>query len=169
MFNDKYGLTKAVLVGRKTMTRRIESSFRYNIGEVIAITQDYESILNDIRIPVEIRDKVDKQSQVVGSEAGWNNKMFVKADCMPHQLKITNRRREKLRDISDEDCLKEGIYKGKCGSIDTHFMDAYYFKGNIQPYCTPRDAFSELIEEVCGKGTWESNPDVTVYEFELIK
>lgn len=99
--------------------------------------------------------------------AGWNNKMFVKSYACKHHIKITNVKVERLQDISDEDCLKEGIYKGQCGSAYTHFMDAYYYKGDIQPYCTPRSAFAALIDKVSGKGTWESNPYVWVYEFEL--
>ena len=61
MFNDKYGLTDAVLEGRKTMTRRIVpqsvvdnymydtdptiiDAARFEIGEVVAIAQSYKSI-----------------------------------------------------------------------------------------------------------------------------
>ena len=34
---------------------------------------------------------------------------------------------------------------------------------------TPREAFAALIDKVSGKGTWESNPYVWAYEFELMK
>lgn len=40
-------------------------------------------------------------------------------------------------------------------------------KKHIGLYNTPRDAFSALIDKVSGKGTWESNPYVWVYEFKL--
>lgn len=36
-------------------------------------------------------------------------------------------------------------------------------------YPTPRKAFAALIDKVSGKGTWDKNPLVFVYEFELIK
>lgn len=196
MFNDKYSLTQAVLDGRKTQTRRVikyprefkgewvagfnihirqsdkkvvgwpcmydadEREFdegeilpRYKVGEIVAVAQSYA----DIGI-----------EPFAFCEAAWRNKMFVKAELMPYQIKITNVRIQRLQDISNEDCLKEGIYKGQCGSADTHFMDAYYYKGDIQPYCTPREAFAALIDKVSGKGTWESNPYVFVYEFELV-
>lgn len=196
MFNDKYSLTQAVLDGRKTQTRRVikyprefkgewvagfnihirqsdkkvvgwpcmydadEREFdegeilpRYKVGEIVAVAQSYA----DIGI-----------EPFAFCEAAWRNKMFVKAELMPYQIKITNVRIQRLQDISNEDCLKEGIYKGQCGSADTHFMDAYYYKGDIQPYCTPREAFAELIDKVSGKGTWESNPYVFAYEFELV-
>ena len=127
---------------------------RYKVGEIVAIAQRYADI-NIEPFPF--------------CEAGWRNKMRVKADLMPHQIKITNVRIQHLQDISEDDCLAEGVYKGQCGSIDTHLMDAYYYRGNIQPYCTPREAYAALIDKVSGKGTWEHNPWVFVYEFELVK
>ena len=67
MFNDKYGLTQAVLEGRKTQTRRtflkpgeenllhgIKSEYlisvksRYKVGETIAIAQSYKDIHSEI-------------------------------------------------------------------------------------------------------------------------
>lgn len=144
---------------------------KYKVGEVVAVAQRYKDV-------VEKRDEAqetlllykigEKYLTMEEMGAGWSNTMFTKADLMPHHIRITNIKIERLQNISDEDCLKEGIYKGRCGSVDTHFMDAYYYKGDIQPYCTPRNAFAELINKVSGKGTWESNPYVFVYEFKLV-
>ena len=206
MFNDKYGLTQAVLEGRKTQTRRrltltlhkkadrgdalieVFSSkvffedgkwkFIYDdhvfllpknnypkyVGEVVAMAQSYEQIYNEKGL-----ETMDMLVQQLKNSKGWNNKMFVRADLMPYQIRITNVRIERLQDISDEDCLKEGIIKGRCGSENTHFMDVYYVPNDIQLYCTPREAFASLIDKVSGKGTWESNPYVWVYDFELVK
>lgn len=33
----------------------------------------------------------------------------------------------------------------------------------------PREAYAALIDRISGKGTWESNPYVFVYDFELVK
>lgn len=33
---------------------------------------------------------------------------------------------------------------------------------------SPKFAYAALIDKVSGKGTWESNPYVFVYDFELI-
>ena len=137
---------------------------RYKDGEIVAVAQSYSDCGN---FP---DGELDEDGYpIMPKKSGYFNKMFVRADLMPHQIQITKIRLERLQDISDEDCIAEGIYKGQCGSIDTHFMDAYYFKGNIQPYCTPRDAYKELIDRVSDKGTWENNPYVFVYEFKIIK
>lgn len=189
MFNDKCGLTQAVLEGRKTQTRRIiPSDFfslnwdiredtlvyenewgdfldvrntkysKYKVGEIVAVAQSYNSFYNDECNP-----------NLFPNGAGWTNKMYVKPKLMPHQIRITNVRAELLQDISDEDCLKEGVIKGQCGSADTHFMDAYYVPNDKQPYCRPQDAYEIIIDKISGKGTWDSNPYVFVYDFELIK
>lgn len=140
---------------------------KYKVGEVLSIAQSYESLGMNPEIALNDRDGIGFYSKTKFAP-GWKNKMFVRADLMPHHIRITNIKIERLQDISDKDCLKEGIYKGQCGSADTHFMDAYYYKGDIQPYCTPREAFAALIDKVSGKGTWESNPYVFAYDFELI-
>lgn len=192
MFNDKYGLTQAVLDGRKTMTRRIidqrtegwlrmQYSERYDdwhrrspymYTETLAIAQAYKDIYEKGGF-----DMHDTFTFVEESE-GWTNKMFVKAKLMPHHIKITNIRVERLQDISDEDCLREGIYIDKeCGqSIGYPLAVPFYctFRGAINRdgkqlyWSTPKDAFAALIDNVSGKGTWESNPMVWVYEFELV-
>ena len=196
MFNSKYGLDKAVLEGRKTMTRRIinpqpaydkmkgmywkggyyglgfdnpndayknfisgteynKSCNRYHIGDVIAIAQSYKDCGYDPNFMLD--------GKPISKHPGWNNKMFVKTELMKHFIKITEVKVERLQDISDEDCLKEGIFK--------HISHAkvYYMHEGIGNYFfeTPRHAFASLIDRVSGKGTWESNPWVWVYEFEL--
>ena len=190
MFNDKYGLTSSVLEGRKTMTRRIaytgevvmpnsgyltESKERgtcvlcdgnriiaksnYKVGEVVAVAQNYEDVGNVKYFPGEGKWHCEK-------EAGWKNKMFVKACLMPHQIRITNIRVERLQDISDEDCFREGV---DVAFQNGHAVSYYRFENSRTLYFTPREAFAALIDKVSGKGTWASKPWVFVYEFELVK
>lgn len=46
----------------------------------------------------------------------------------------------------------------------------HLYEGNKDNgFDTPREAFAALIDKVSGKGTWESNPYVWAYEFELMK
>lgn len=195
MFNDEFRLTQAVLNGRKTMTRRIikldklgEYNFdnalkqewgrksieayinnyaRYKVGEVIAIAQSYETVFHSGNCPNDFFvDSSTINKKYCG--AGFKNKMFVKADLMPHHIEITGIKVERLQEISDEDCLKEGI------------IHAYTDNDGIKRYHTPhtkrgylstdvaQQAFAALIDKVSGKGTWESNPFVFAYEFVLV-
>lgn len=193
MFNDRYGLTQAVIEGRKTMTRRIipkefftltwderedtlvyenasgdfidirRSRFaRYKVGEVVAVAQSYQDIFDYSNCinPYAWEDD-DKPS-------GWTNKMLTKAELMPHRIRITGVRAERLQDISVADCLKEGIRQAYAESI----LGMYGYidhKGTGLWFNTPRAAFASLIDKVSGKGTWDSNPWVFVYEFEVVK
>lgn len=92
----------------------------------------------------------------------------VDPDLMPHQIRITSIRAEQLQDISDEDCLREGIYidGGDDSYVPHYFYD--YPNNPLNGFDTPREAFAFLIDEISGRGTWQSNPYVWVYEFELL-
>lgn len=201
MFDDKYGLTKAVLEGKKTQTRRVISDkildkiklfqdeylnascdflegkdlieaymvnypekLAYNVGEIVAVAQKYNDCGGVLENGIPRWKYISK---IVGNTSGgWTNKMFVKPELMPHQIHITSVRVERLQDISDEDCLKEGIQY--IDDIDKFYFEridreeGFYFR-------YPREAYADLIDKVSGKGTWESNPYVFVYDFELIK
>ena len=204
MFNDRYGLTKAVLDGRKTMTRRVipdiwidfprsgrqkaviaglnsqvlmmdlshvlgenclysaERKYqpKYYKGDEVSVAQAYKDVYPNADF-----EMVDKEFMT--ESAGWNNKMFVKAEYMPHSIRITDIKLELLQDISYEDCLREGVER---------WLDDYIVCGlmersgrNNRVFGTPRAAFASLIDRISGKGTWERNPWVYAYEFELIK
>lgn len=161
MFNDRCWLTAAVLHGEKTQTRR--NSCRYNVGEVVAIAQNYKDA--GVRFVQEEDKEFGCYDFPAEQTKGWNNKMFVKADLMPHHIRITAVRQERLQDISDEDCLKEGIDKWLS-------VNKYVYKDikreRMIIFDTPREAYAVLIDRLKGKGTWASNPMVYVYDFELV-
>ena len=93
--------------------------------------------------------------------------MFVRADLMPHHIRITNIRVERLQDISEEDCLKEGIWRDdNVGLEGTTYW--YHCLANSS-FRTAKEAYAALIDKISGKDTWESNPWVFVYDFELVK
>lgn len=160
MFNEKYGLEGAVLNGTKTRTWRADKQPRYEVGEVVAIKQCYKEVCDYFR----------KQDNCIyldfialySGQVGWRNKMFVKNELMPHHIRITSVKKCRLQDLTDEDCLKEGVKKGSvygylCG------------KGkNQKKFLTPTEAFTYLIEKLNGKGYWKSNPEGYAYEFEIV-
>ena len=216
MFNDRYGLTKAVLEGKKTMTRRIIPDIeidwvrrgrvtlpvggfendvlfmnvrsilpdagisdysapakyqpRYERGEELAVAQCYKDI--DYRGIVAYEDASDIQPGMVRpipaqESAGWTNKMFVRADLMEEIIRITDIQLQRLNNITDEDCLKEGVEKW----IDCYIVSGIMENQGKNNVCfdTPREAFAALIDRISGKGTWQRNPWVYVYTFELLR
>lgn len=139
---------------------------KYKVGEVVAIAQCYKSLGMNPEIALHDKDGIGFYTKTKFAP-GWKNKMFVRADLMPHHIRITDIKIERLQNISDEDCFKEGIFKWDAGQKDIPFYSFHY--ADIPDYNDPRDAFAELIDKVSGKGTWESNPYVWAYEFELMK
>lgn len=110
---------------------------------------------------------------VIANDYGVNSEVVAKyslncADAMTHHIRIINVKIERLQDIDDEDCFKEGIYASNSHEIGYGIPWVYEYKKSKMAYYTPREAFADLIDKVSGKGTWESNPYVFVYEFKLI-
>ena len=193
MFNDRYGLTQAVLDGRKTMTRRIikgefekitafsttygwyydgetkdgetiEIQPQYWEGEKVAVAQPYKDT-DVLSFNAYLPDGLKRHKEMLSS-AGYRNKMFVRADLMPHRIRITNIKVERLQDISEEDCMKEGLLAGE---QEPRMYGFRLPEGTVLSFLTPREAFASLIDRISGKGTWERNPWVYAYEFKLIK
>ena len=198
MFNDKYCLTFSVLAGNKTMTRRVlkvpktcngKEVYTFNIltnnagtqcvdlvdenggvldswkphyevGEVVAIAQSYKELYPNADF------------EMVGNgfmteSAGWNNKMFVRANLMKRHIRITDVKVERLQDISDDDIMREGVWQ----SYDQ--KNLFYVSKSIGyaldvAFLSAREAFTYLIDMVSGEGTWNRNPWVVAYSFELV-
>lgn len=188
-FSDKYGLTQAVLDGRKTMTRRIVpqsvvdyyaqeedptiiDAARYNIGEVVAIAQAYKELdysHNGFAFNPSHTCAIGRS--FAKTLIGWENKLFVRANEMPHHIRITDIKVERLQEISIYDCFKEGITtitEGKQEVGNAFGWDVKIDAVKRESFFTPRAAFAALIDKISGKGTWEKNPWVFAYEFELI-
>lgn len=144
----------------------------HKVGDIVAIAQPYNDIIE--RLPMysdAILDEVGMPRKEY--KAGWTNKMFVRADLLPHHIRITDVKVEYLQNISDDEILREGIYpqrffnkveyvfstKGKLNNTPVH---------RLKIFPTPREAFAALIDKISGKGTWESNPWVVAYSFELV-
>lgn len=212
LFNDNFLLTKAVLEGRKTQTRRLikcrktfkgewvagfnihirpsdkkvvglpcmydadESEFdggeilpKYKVGEVVAVAQSYKTLgYNYYALDISPKDFHISRG-ILGKSKGWNNKMFVRAEACKHQIRITDVRVEKLQEISEDCCLKEGIQKMLTGC--EYYQYSFYDndKGLWNNYKTPREAFAHLLNKVSRKDVWNENPYVFVYDFELVK
>ena len=219
MFDDRFGLTKAVLDGTKTKTRRTitqkdvdyalnqyreeyfnasldslsdkeclegylltEKHSYYKVGDIVAIAQPYKSFIKKPRFSM-------NDIEMSKGLAGWNNKMFVSAHLMPHQIKITDIKVERLHDISEEDCYKEGIIHAKWRQFpkpnsreyidhDIYTLDIYkesildpWAPDDPDAWCAkePQTAFHVLIRKMMGVKAWECNPWVLVYSFNLVK
>lgn len=121
---------------------------RYKVGEVVAIAQSYKSLgLEDLK-----------------TFAGWSNKLYVSANLMPHQIRITGIKVERLQDISYESVLKEGIdFEAVWFGEVEYTFDEFYFDSALE-------AFRFMLSKCCKPKTlWEDNPWVFAYSYERVK
>ena len=97
---------------------------------------------------------------------------------MPYRIRITGIKCERLQDISDAECMKEGVVGGIIGYYVPGIKCKDWSKESYvdtedgrtwKLFPTPREAFASLIDKVSGRGAWARNPWVVVYEFELVK
>jgi hypothetical protein len=145
---------------------------RYKLGETVYLKEPYidfraEGICNR---PVTYKYDNPNLSGLRPFEY-----FFIPEKYARYQIEITGVKVERLQDISDEDCIKEGI-------VSRYFCDkkCKHFHGPDNPFCKgcnfysadyvcPREAYAALIDEIHGKGKWQSNPFVWVYDFKLIR
>lgn len=137
----------------------------YQPGEEIAIGQKYIDLKDDDAF-YEALQKADPTFplECIKDEKGCYNKMYVKALWMPHRIRMTNVRYERIQDINEMDILCEGVYYYNCG-IDS----GYTTKGLGYNFPTARGAFATLITKIQGEKAWTDNPYVFVYDFYLIR
>lgn len=113
MFSDKFGLTEAVLSGRKTMTRRIvkfsdidakylydeewnvggyvletiiDRYARYKVGEVVAVAQSYKDAGYDPNMLQTATINGNSGDYHISQLPGWKNKMFTYPSMMPRRI-----------------------------------------------------------------------------------
>ncbi|MDR1340970.1 MAG: hypothetical protein LBK58_13095 [Prevotellaceae bacterium] len=179
-----------VVSGEKTQTRRtikpqpdfISENFhwakknngdvilpRYGVGEKLYLKEPYF-----IDSPVIYKYDSYKDDHLI---CEWQNKLFMPEKYARYFIEITGVRCERLQDISDEDCFREGIVETQCIS-EGNFNPVYENGLNltdrkgctlIKQYDTPQEAYAALIDSISGRDTWKSNPYVWVYDFKLTK
>lgn len=172
MFNTKYGLEQAVLRGDKTRTWRADTKPRYEVGEIVAIKQCYHDVTFN-RKHSAMLGLIDEDEYVLAEilcSKGYDNKMFVKNELMPHQIRITAVYPCRLQDLSERQALNEGIEKVVKNIFGGDLVSPFYTFLNAKMFCTTAvSSFAYLIDKLNGKGYWDSNPDGYAYDFKLVK
>ena len=190
----KEPLFNATVEGRKTQTRRImkpqpyllkttnETQWlrelnlrpnelngdfkpRYKVGDIVYLKEPYryfDKSIFEVELQYKYRGdiKLDWDYKVIDS---WENKLFMPAEAARYFIEITGVNAERLQDISDTDCEKEGI----CPVWENSFVIGWNNKSSKVVYENRRQAYAALINQINGRGTWEANPYVWVYDYKL--
>lgn len=139
---------------------------RYYIGETVYLKEPY---IDDIAIEKIFYkfDKSDRQEAIdCGFDYGWKNKLFMPESCARYFIKITNVRCERVHQISESDCIAEGIFP----MIDPIGIPGFGYDKNHLGFMWSKAkyAFRELWKSINGKRSWIESPYVFVYEFQLL-
>jgi len=180
----KYCYSKLVKVNfNDSICGRFENStrYRYQLGEKVFIQEPYcldcdfvqHEFSKEWKANGKIRykyngDELSELSRLAKGYKVWSNKLFMPAEYARYFIEITGVRCERLQDISDEDCLREGILINKFYVNDFTIIKYKYLRHG-EEFETPQQAYAALINKINGKGTWESNPYVWVYDFKLLE
>ncbi len=141
-------MCKQILAGDKTQTRRV-----VNPKERIFISDPkYHTVTTDGRVKWQV-------GCTYAIQPGRGKKAV-------GRIKLLSIRQERLQNISDDDCLAEGIFKHY-----GHYSWACLWVDIGQKYySTPRYAFQALWDSINTKKDtrWADNPDVWCLEFVLV-
>lgn len=186
IFNNVFNETNYVLSGIKTQMRDHACSGDMEIsfctdekdGLLTVFSEDFEVAKAHYKagevldigvlkrtIDVDSSDYVgDRQRIIAPPLVRYNTEMLHRS------IQITRVRIERLKDISDEECFKEGVLR-----IGDNYGFEFFnsINGNFAfstfVFNSPRDAFSSKICKEKGAYAWDSNPYMFVYDFKLIK
>ncbi len=179
-------MVRALLEGRKSMTRRIikpqpeskngmihyvgaiwsPASFAHyccpygKVGERLWVRETHLAHIDDREVVIYQEQNKDERFAKL-----WKTvpSIHMKRKHSRILLEITDVKVERLQDISDMDSIREGVKK----------VDKYSFKDYVDPdinrYSTPRLSFMSLWESINGKDSWSANPWVWVVSFKVIQ
>lgn len=149
---------------------------KFKVGEVVAVAQNYKDAGYHPGTPQRAMLKIDGVMQkgdfAISDLPGWNNKMFVHPDLMPHRIRIENVKCEKLQQISESDIIKEGVIRyAKLIDNNPYVIERFVYRtpGVRHEYNSALMAFLRIVGDIFGKDTWLNNPYRIAYEFTLIK
>lgn len=181
----KAEMVRAILDGRKTMTRRLSRLQQFNAqpdcwrlaGDTMEFDGGFEYVklptsryggpgdrlwvketwgFGSEPVPFSTSHFVYRASGELFVEKGfWQNAMFMPRKASRITLEIVRVRVERLKDMNPIDAVLEGAY-----------IPQLNYGPAEGPYAVA--TFANLWESINGKGSWEENPWVRVIEFKKI-
>lgn len=174
-------MVKAILEGRKTMTRRIikpqpndnweteegESILKYcpygEIGDVLWVRETF-SINNLFANGIKYTYKADLSEDV--NLLKWKPSIFMPKEACRIWLQIADIKTERLQDISEEDAIKEGVEKLIKFGQPAGYKD--YLNVPEIGFTTAKESFRTLWISINGEESWNQNPWVWCVSFKRL-
>lgn len=179
-------MIRALLEGRKTMTRRLawklprvgpefpgKQSVWQHIkpGDLLWVKEGACLHYFGAQQPGYRADWTEASSEVA-REPKWTPFIYMPRWASRLTLRVTATKIERLQEISEEDAIAEGIEPGP--HINGHDPKTWrdYAMRKYDPfewYSDPRRSFQSLWELINGPNAWVSNPEVIAISFEVLK
>lgn len=191
-------MVEAILNNRKTQTRRIckhqfwsfseltdfnkngihkksdpNVSSRYQVGNILWIRESW-NYNDDLEEPYVYKQKhANEFLPEYHNPLKWKPSIHMPFEAARIFLKVIDVRVERLQNISNEDAIAEGIKPLLMSNQQLieqgQLYQNYFQNGKFMDGLPPFWSFNSLWCKINGGKSWESNPWVFVYEFELLK
>ena len=160
---------------RKQEDNKIKSIFGtspYQIGDILWVRETWQTTWNENKKSWDTIYKADGGYWI--DDDGimkWKPSIYMPKKRARIFLEVTNVRVERLKDISEEDAISEGI--DKKGDLYFNYVESEgYFKNSFQKEYfykeIPKVSFMSLWSKINGIDSWIANPWVWVYEFKIL-
>lgn len=193
-FNDDGSICCGVCMGpQQRLTRKSVTGIRNPYGkpgdrlwvrETVAIREDVDpkedlaKALHYIHYRANYKGDLRDEWHTYG---GWKPSIFMPRWASRITLEVIEVRVQRLQDISDEDCIAEGIepnwsgdltkgWNGLGGEGWTPECGWWHYLNSIdgEPAYTPRESYQSLWESINGEGSWAANAWVWAISFKRI-
>ena len=186
-------MVRAILEGRKTMTRRIlkpqpsediglwlaERKLPYALGDTLWVREAFAIVPQtayDWRNTPHVRDgdwcAIFRAEWARSHSTSWNSPIHMPRWASRITLAVTAVKVERVQDISEEDARAEGIREFPClgpyRGPDATFWTYGDGKTDNSAGLTPRDGFRNLWIDIHGEDAWARNEWVAAISFERV-
>jgi len=159
----KAEMVRAILSGQKTQTRRTNLKTKYAVGDRMWVKETWTD-RDDVGDQIEVIFRADGEEYEDGNGFGyepkWKPSLFMSRKQSRITLEVTAVREERLQDISEADCIAEGV-----SGIP------YMLPGDKAPFMMDSMAqcrYRALCESINGPRSWDENPVVKVISFKRV-
>lgn len=163
-------LTKQVENGNKTQTRRLKGLGKVNISPDDYRFDGVDEKDANIYYFEELKVGEPTENYII-ARSKYKIGEIINVESTDKNIQITAVRAERLKNISEEDAISEGI--DKKGDLYFNYVESegYFKKSFLKEYFykeIPTVSFMSLWAKINGIDSWIANPWVWVYEFKLV-
>ena len=135
------------------------------IGDILWVRESFQ-YSDELDEPFWYKQKYKEDyTQEAFDRIKWKPSIHMPKEAARIFLEVTNVRVERLKDISEDDAIAEGIERVSIAPFVHRFQN--YLCNN--KFIGPKESFKTLWMKINGIDSWNTNPWVWVYEFKVVE